>query len=63
VKDLGKRMQRLRFTDVTSKVYADTRHEGLNEINRDVIMGDFTDWALRVVQKQAPKQTLNLEPL
>ncbi|WP_431521759.1 hypothetical protein, partial [Escherichia coli] len=63
VTHLGRRMQRLGFSDVTTKVYADTRHEGLNEINRDVIMRDFTDWAVRVVQQQAPKQTLNLEPL
>ncbi|UGX86669.1 alpha/beta hydrolase [Phyllobacterium meliloti] len=57
VRDLANRMQKLGFSDVTSKVYEDTRHEGLNEINRDVIMADFTQWAVRVVQKQA----VNLE--
>lgn len=53
MKDLAQRMKKLGFSDVTTKVYEDTRHEGLNEINRDVIMGDFTDWAARIVQRQA----------
>lgn len=53
VKDLERRMLKLGFTDVTTTVYADTRHEGLNEINRDVIMQDFADWAVRTAEKRA----------
>ena len=48
VRDLENRMKRRGFTDVTTRIYADTRHEGLNEINRDLIMNEFTDWALRI---------------
>jgi alpha-beta hydrolase superfamily lysophospholipase len=33
------------FSNLVSKVYADTRHESLNEVNRDIIMGDFAAWA------------------
>jgi alpha-beta hydrolase superfamily lysophospholipase len=32
------------LTDVTARIYPDTRHEGLNEINRDLVMADFADW-------------------
>ncbi|MGH6860422.1 MAG: alpha/beta fold hydrolase [Phyllobacterium sp.] len=52
VKHLRRRMQRLGFTDITMKLYDDTRHEGLNEINRDIIMQDFADWAGRVVERR-----------
>lgn len=45
VRDLEKRMQAMGFSNLTSKVYADTRHESLNELNRDIIMGDFAAWA------------------
>lgn len=53
VKELEQRMHKLGFTDVTTKIYEDTRHEGLNEINREVLMQDFADWALRTIDKQA----------
>ncbi|MEP7454633.1 alpha/beta hydrolase [Phyllobacterium sp. SB3] len=51
VKDLEQRMQKLGFSDVTTKIYAHTRHEGLNEINRDLIMSEFADWAIRATSK------------
>ncbi|ATU91005.1 alpha/beta hydrolase [Phyllobacterium zundukense] len=57
VRDLENRMRKLGFTQITTTIYQDTRHEGLNEINRDVIMQDFADWAVRVVERQ----TKNLE--
>jgi alpha-beta hydrolase superfamily lysophospholipase len=57
VRDLENRMRKLGFTHVTTTIYKDTRHEGLNEINREVIMQDFADWAIRAVEKQ----TKNLE--
>lgn len=41
---LGRRLQSAGFTDVTATIYPQTRHEGLNEVNRDQIMGDFREW-------------------
>jgi len=38
------------FSNLVSKVYADTRHEGLNEVNRDIIMNDFATWADSVLK-------------
>ncbi len=49
VTDLAKRMRRLGFADVTGRIYEDTRHESLNEINRDGIMEDFSAWANRIL--------------
>ena len=40
---LPARMRRMGFSNLVSKVYAETRHESLNELNRDVIMADFVD--------------------
>ena len=40
-----KRMRVMGFSNLVSKVYADTRHESLNEVNRDAIMADFAAWA------------------
>ncbi len=51
VKDLDQRMRKLKFTDVTTRIYADTRHESLNEINRELIMSEFTDWAIRTASR------------
>ncbi|RVC12137.1 alpha/beta hydrolase, partial [Mesorhizobium sp. M7A.F.Ca.CA.002.15.2.1] len=33
-----------------TKVYPDTRHESLNEVNRDIIMDDFAAWADEVLK-------------
>ena len=33
------------FSNPVSTIYADTRHESLNELNRDVITDDFIAWA------------------
>lgn len=46
---LAKRMRAMGFEDVTGRVYGDTRHESLNEVNRDGIMEDFSAWAHRVL--------------
>jgi alpha-beta hydrolase superfamily lysophospholipase len=43
-------MRRMGFSNLDSKVYPDTRHESLNEINRDAIMADFAAWADSVLQ-------------
>lgn len=42
---LANRMRMMGFSNLVSKVYADTRHESLNEVNRDIIMDDFATWA------------------
>lgn len=48
VDHLAGRMRRMGFSNLVSKVYAETRHESLNEVNRNVIMTDFAAWADRV---------------
>lgn len=49
VKALARRLRRMGFKDVTTTIYAETRHEGLNEVNRDLIMADFVSWLDRVL--------------
>jgi alpha-beta hydrolase superfamily lysophospholipase len=44
VTHLAGRMRRMGFSNLVSRIYADTRHESLNELNRDVIMADFATW-------------------
>ena len=46
VEELERRMRNLGFGNVNATNYPDTRHEGLNDINRDMIMRDFAAWAL-----------------
>ncbi|UCI09836.1 alpha/beta fold hydrolase [Mesorhizobium sp. B1-1-8] len=50
VNHLAGRMHMMGFSNLVSKVYADTRHESLNEINRDVVMDDFAAWTDRVLK-------------
>ncbi len=50
VGQLADRMRRLGFSNLVSRVYADTRHESLNEVNRDIIMDDFAAWADSVLE-------------
>jgi len=45
VNHLTGRMHVMGFSNLVSKVYAETRHESLNEVNRDIIMDDFALWA------------------
>jgi alpha-beta hydrolase superfamily lysophospholipase len=47
---LAGRMRAMGFSNLVSKVYADTRHESLNEVNRDIIMADFAAWADTVLK-------------
>lgn len=44
VKHLADRLHRMGFSNVASTIYAETRHESLNEVNRDMIMHDFAGW-------------------
>ncbi|TJW09553.1 MAG: alpha/beta hydrolase [Mesorhizobium sp.] len=45
VSHLAGRMHMMGFSNLVSKVYAETRHESLNEVNRNIIMDDFASWA------------------
>jgi alpha-beta hydrolase superfamily lysophospholipase len=44
VRNLDARLRRLGFSDVSTRIYPDMRHESLNEVNRDVVMADFVEW-------------------
>ncbi|HEY6630170.1 MAG TPA: alpha/beta hydrolase [Rhizobiaceae bacterium] len=44
VKHLAERLRRMGFSNLKSTLYADTRHESLNEVNRDAVMRDFAGW-------------------
>lgn len=44
VSALSSRLAALGFSDVTTRIYPNTRHESLNELNRDGIMHDFAEW-------------------
>ena len=44
VAHLAERMRRMGFSNLASTIYAETRHESLNELNRDVITDDFIAW-------------------
>ncbi|MFK5978969.1 MAG: alpha/beta hydrolase [Rhizobiaceae bacterium] len=37
-------LQNSGHTNINAKIYSNTRHECLNEINRDEVMKDFTNW-------------------
>ncbi|TIQ37757.1 MAG: alpha/beta hydrolase [Mesorhizobium sp.] len=50
VSHLARRMDRMGFSNLVSKVYAEARHESLNEVNRDVVMNDFSAWADNVLK-------------
>jgi alpha-beta hydrolase superfamily lysophospholipase len=45
VRDLDARLRWLGFSNVTTSIYPDTRHESLNELNRETVMADFVEWA------------------
>lgn len=51
---LAQRLRAMGFTDVTEQIYPETRHESLNEINREAITQDFIAWAGEVVE-QSPQ--------
>jgi alpha-beta hydrolase superfamily lysophospholipase len=54
VEELAARMRKMGFSNVAMKIWPDTRHEGLNEINRDEITEDFVAWARQVALAIAP---------
>ncbi len=44
VQQLGERYQKLGISDLTLKLYADARHEILNETNRNEVQNDIITW-------------------
>lgn len=50
VTELAERLKRMGFSNLNSRIYAETRHESLNEINRDVVMKDFGAWVDRILK-------------
>jgi alpha-beta hydrolase superfamily lysophospholipase len=46
---LARRLRRMGFSNLETRIYAGTRHESLNEVNRDAITADFAAWAERAV--------------
>jgi alpha-beta hydrolase superfamily lysophospholipase len=49
VENLATRIQRMGFPNLVSRVYPQTRHESLNELNRDAITADFAAWAQAIL--------------
>ena len=49
VRHLEQRMKRMSFSNLVSRIYPETRHESLNEVNRDMISAEFAAWAERAV--------------
>lgn len=49
VKNLEQRMKRMGFSNLVSRIYPETRHESLNELNRDMITAEFAVWAERAI--------------
>jgi alpha-beta hydrolase superfamily lysophospholipase len=49
VANLARRMRAMGFNEVTERIYSETRHESLNEINRNAITEDFIAWLGRIV--------------
>ncbi len=48
VEHLAERMRRMGFSNLVSTIYPQTRHESLNELNRDIITADFVAWVKKV---------------
>lgn len=48
VEHLARRLRRMDFSNLVSTIYAETRHESLNEVNRNLIMDEFAAWAVSV---------------
>ena len=45
VRDLEDRLGRLDFSNVTTSIYPDMRHESLKEVDRNAVIADFVKWA------------------
>jgi alpha-beta hydrolase superfamily lysophospholipase len=52
VKNFANTLRRIGFSNLNSTIYANTRHESLNELNRDVIMHDFAVWLEELLRRR-----------
>lgn len=50
VRKLDERLRATGHSNLKTTIYADNRHETLNELNRDKAMAEFGNWALAVAQ-------------
>jgi alpha-beta hydrolase superfamily lysophospholipase len=48
VRDLDARLRRMNLSSVITSIYPGTRHESLNEVNRDAVTADFVEWAIEI---------------
>jgi alpha-beta hydrolase superfamily lysophospholipase len=56
IRALDTRLRRLGFSSVTTSIYPDTRHESLNEVNRETVMADFVEWLESTVSLKNPSR-------
>jgi alpha-beta hydrolase superfamily lysophospholipase len=49
VEHLAGRMRRMGFSNLVSTIYPKTRHESLNELNRNIITADFVAWVKKII--------------
>lgn len=49
---LEERLRRQGFSNLETRIYPGFRHESLNEMNRNIIMKAFVDWALRATGRK-----------
>ena len=49
MRKLADRMKAMGFKNITCTLYPETRHEGLNDINRDDVTQNFLDWLAEVL--------------
>ncbi|MBS9720947.1 alpha/beta hydrolase [Tianweitania sp. BSSL-BM11] len=49
---LRRRLERLGFSNLETRLYEETRHESLNALNRNIITSDFLAWADRVTARR-----------
>jgi alpha-beta hydrolase superfamily lysophospholipase len=59
VLELDRRMRAMDFSNLDTRVYAETRHESLNDINRDEATADFLAWANRLTARTAATRVAN----
>jgi alpha-beta hydrolase superfamily lysophospholipase len=53
VRTLEKRLRATGISNLETTIYADNRHESLNELNRDEVTAAFADWAVRAIGARA----------
>jgi alpha-beta hydrolase superfamily lysophospholipase len=52
VDELADRMRRMGFSNLVSRVYPQTRHEGLNDLTRDLVTADLIGWLDRITRSR-----------